>query len=174
MKRIALALCAFVVVGIVAGCGGGGSSSSSSSARNSSSALSKTEFIDQADAVCTESQAETAPLRKEAEKIEGSSEPESQENLTRLAEILQQADVNAEKEYAELRELEPPAGDEKVIDSMLGKAEEAAAYSLRGAEALEEDELTEFSGIMGTARPLNERAKAMAEGYGFKVCGQVE
>jgi hypothetical protein len=174
LKRIAFALCAFAFVGIVAGCGGGGSSSSSSSEGGSSGALSKTELIDRADAVCTESQAETAPLRNKAEAIEGSSNPESPKNLARLAEILQQAGVKAEKEYAELRELQPPAGDEKVIDSMLGKAEEAATYSLKGAEALEEGELTEFSGIVGTAGPLNERAKAMAESYGFKVCGQVE
>jgi hypothetical protein len=172
LKRVVLAFCALAVVGILAGCGGGGSSSSSE--RESSGALSKTEFIAQADAVCTESQKETAPLRKEAEKIEGSSNPESPKNLASLAEVLEQAGVNAQKEYAELRELRPPAGDEKVIDSMLGKAEEAAAYSLKAAEALEEDELTEFSGIVGTAAPLNERAKAMAEGYGFKVCGQVE
>ena len=174
MRWTALALCAFVVVGVVVGCGGGGSSSSSSSERASSGARSKAEFIDQADAVCTESQAETAPLRKEAEAIEGSSDPESPKNLRRLAEILRQAGVNAEKEYAELRELQPPVGDEKVIDSMLGKAEEAATYSLNGAEALEEGELTEFSGIVGTAGLLNERAKAMAESYGFEVCGQVE
>jgi uncharacterized membrane protein YqiK len=174
LKRIGLALCALVVVGLIAGCGGGGSSSSSSSDGGSSGALSKAELIDQADAVCTESQAETAPLRKEAEAIEESSDPESPENLKRLAEILQGAGVKAEKEYAELRELQPPAADEKTIDAMLGKAEAAGTYAMEGAEALEDGELSEFSEIIKKAAPLNEGAKEMAESYGFKVCGQIE
>jgi len=175
VKRTALVLGAVAVVAFVAGCGGGGSSTSASSgATSSSGSTSKAAYIQSADAVCTGYQGDIAPLRKEAEAIEGSTNPESPKNLVRLAGILREADAIAEKEYAALKEVEPPSADEALIDSMLGKAEEAESDSREGAEALEEGDLSKFSEILEQTAPLNSQAKGMAEGYGFKVCGQAE
>jgi len=173
LKRIALLLTALAVTGLVAGCGGGASSSSSGST-GLSGEPSKADYIKAADSVCTEYQGDTASLRKEAEEIEGSANPESPKNLVRLAEILREADAHAATEYAALKELEPPVADRSLIDTMLGKAEEAAADAREGAEALEEGELSKFTEIEKEAAPLNSQAKGMAEGYGFKVCGQAE
>jgi hypothetical protein len=174
LKGIAVIVAALAVVGLVVGCGGGGSSSSSSSSTASSSEPSKAEYIETADAVCTRYQGDTAPLREEAEEIEGSANPESPKNLVRLAEILREADAIADKEYAALKEMEPPKADKALIDSMIGKAEYAETIGREGAEALEEGDLSKFSEILKQTAPLNSQAKAMAVGYGFKVCGQAE
>jgi hypothetical protein len=175
LKWFALMLATAVVTGLMVGCGGSSSSSpSGTTASSSSGESSKADYVMAADAVCTEYQGDTAPLRKEAEEIEESANPESPKNLVRLAEILQEADVRAEREYTALKELEPPAADQSLIESMLGKAEEAAVDDGDGAEALEEGELSKFSEIEKEAAPLNTQAKGMAEGYGFKVCGQAE
>jgi hypothetical protein len=176
LKRIALVAAVLAVVAFVVGCGGGGSSASSSSSGTTSSSgePSKAAYIESADAVCTEYQGDTAQLRKEAEEIEGSANPESPKNLVRLAEILREADAIAEKEYAALKEVEPPSADKALIDSMIGKSEKAESESREGAEALEEGDLSKFSEILDQAAPLNKQAKGMAEGYGFKVCGQAE
>jgi hypothetical protein len=175
MKRIALVLAALAVLALVAGCGGDGSSSSSSStAQAASGGSSKAGYISAADAVCTEFQGTTAPMKKEVREIEGSADPESPGNLMRLGEILHEADAVAEKEYAALRKVEPPSADESTIDAMLGKAEAAVVGSRESAEALEEGDLTKFSELLAKTAPLDKKAKAMAIAYGFKVCGQNE
>jgi ABC-type phosphate/phosphonate transport system substrate-binding protein len=176
LKRIALVVAALAVVAFVVGCGGGESSSSSSSSGTTASSgePSKAEYVESADAVCTEYQGASASLRKEAEEIEGSANPESPKNLARFAEILREADAIADKEYAALKEVEPPSADKALIDSIIGKSEEAESESREAAEALEEGDLSKFSEILNQTAPLNNQAKGMAEGYGFKVCGQAE
>ncbi|HJZ35245.1 MAG TPA: hypothetical protein VJ204_03140 [Solirubrobacterales bacterium] len=178
MKRIAPVVAALVVVALVVGCGRGGSSSSSSASpsgtTSSSGEPSKAAYIESADAVCAEYQGDTAALRKEAEEIEGSANPESPKNLARFAEILREADAFAEKEYAAPKKVEPPSADKALIESMVGKSEEAESESREAAEALEEGDLSKFSEILKQTAPLNIQAQGMAEGYGFKVCGQAE
>jgi ABC-type Fe3+-hydroxamate transport system substrate-binding protein len=173
MKRISFVLAAIAVLALLAGCGGGGSSSSSSS-QASSGGSSKAEYVKAADAVCTEYQGTTQPMREEVKEIEASSNPESPDNLKRLGQILQKADSTAEQEYEALHEVEAPSADQATIDAMIGKAEKAVGESRESAEALEAGDLTKFSQILKEAAPLNAQARKMAIAYGFKVCGQAE
>ncbi len=175
MKRVAIAAGAlgFLVLAVAA-CGGGGSSSSSSSASegSGSGAVTKAAYIEEADAVCAEGKEKMAPFEAEGRELEEVAEPESPQNLAKLAELLRGAAVQAEVEYEKLRELEPPAADEERIDAMIGKSEEGEELGLEGAEYLEEEELEGFSETAAEAKKADTAAKSMAQSYGFKVCGQ--
>lgn len=158
-------LSAFLVLLVVAaGCGGGGSSSSSTN--------SKAAFIEEADARCSDYQAERQPIEEELEAIEQSANPESPKNLLRLGELLNEAIAAAEVEVESIRELEPPPADQATIGKMLDTAQEANGVGAEAGEALEVGDTSRFGELAKELEAVNNRAKGMAEGYGLKVCAQ--
>ena len=174
MKRPSIAVVAALVLALaLAACGGGGSSSGTSSSEGSGE-VTKAAFVEEADAICAEGEEAVAPFKEDAEELEEVAEPESQENLTKLAELLHGASVQAEIEFEKLRELEPPAADEEEIDKLFTEAEEGSELGVEGAEQLEEGEVEAFSELSKEANRLDASTKAAAQAYGFKVCGQEE
>lgn len=168
-------LCAFLVlIVVVVGCGGGGSSTegTTSNQATGSSEVDKATFIEEADAVCSEYQAEVAPIKGELEALEKVAEPESAENEAKLGGLLNEALADAEVELESIRELEVPQGDEATIEKMLGTAEEGNGVAGEGATALEEGDTQRFGELVTEGEAINSRATKMAEGYGLKVCGQ--
>jgi hypothetical protein len=169
-------LCAFLaLILVVAGCGGGGSSSVEASSGNppgESLGHPKEDFIAEADAQCSDYQAQVAPIKIELEALEKVAEPESLENEKQIGELLNEADSDAESELESLRELEVPRGDEATIEKLFDTAEEANALIGEGAAALEEGDTQRFGELAAQGEAINHRARRMAESYGLKVCGQ--
>ncbi len=71
----------------------------------------------------------------------------------------------------DLRELKPPSGGRKLIDSMISKVEQAQEISLGIAEALEEGNEPKLEALLGINEKFNQAAGGIAQGYGLKVCG---
>jgi hypothetical protein len=152
------ALFAAVLVAIVAGCGGGGSSSSSGSEE---AALTKKQFITQADGIC---EAKDEELNKEVEKFveeEGLSESKkpSKDQEVELVEKYVVPNIKAQGE--EIGDLAAPEGDEEQIEKIVTSLEE-------GAEEAEEDPESIVGG--NSTNPF-ETATKEAQAYGMKVCG---
>jgi hypothetical protein len=173
LVRISTAVACLAV--IAAGCGGGGSSSvetSSGYPPGASVEFPKQRFIQEADALCSDYQAQAEPIRGEIEAIEQSSNPESPKSEVRLGELLRDAVAKAEAELESIRELEPPKADALTIQTMLDTAQEGNGSADEYAEALEEGETSRFGDLGKETETANNRAKGIAEGYGLKVCGQ--
>jgi hypothetical protein len=171
---ISTAFACLALLVIVSGCGGGSSSVETSSGHPPGSAeLTKQAFIQEADALCSDYQAQAEPIRDEVEAIEQSSDPESPKSVVRLGELLAEAVAKAEAELESIRELEPPEADASTIETMLDTAQEGNGSADEYAEALEEGEASRFGDLGKETEAANNRAKGIAEGYGLKVCGQV-
>jgi hypothetical protein len=176
LVRLSVLSAFLAVIMVVAGCGGGGSSSStvevSSGHQAEGLGIEKAEFIQEADGLCSDFQAKAKPIRNEIEKIERSANPESPQNLVRLGELLNESIAEAEANLESIRELKPPEADEATIEKMLNSAQEGNGLGAEAGKALEEGETAGFGKRAKKIEAANNRAKAIAEGYGFKVCGQ--
>jgi hypothetical protein len=164
-----------VLIVIAAGCGGGGSSSAETSSGYpgaQSAQYPKEAFIAEADGLCSDFQAKAQPIRNEIETIERSANPESPQNLVRLGELLNKSIAEAEANLLSIRELEPPEADEATIEKMLNSAQEGNGLGAEAGNALEEGKTSGFGKRAKEIEAANNRAKAIAESYGFKVCGQ--
>jgi hypothetical protein len=147
-KRLMAMLVAATALALIAGgCGGGDEES-----------LTRAEFIEQADAICTESskqiEREYRAFAEGGARKGGISKAEGQEVGQ---EILL---PNVQSRVEELRELNPPEADEDQITAMLDALE-------AGVEEGRENPKSLFSGDY----PLEE-ANKMAQEYGFKACGR--
>jgi predicted P-loop ATPase len=174
LVRISVLSALLVLTAIVAGCGGGGSSSVETNSGHppDSAKIEKTEFIEAADAACSDYQAKRQPIKGEIEAIEGSANPESPKNVVRIGELLKEVVAAADVELESIRELEPPSGDEATIGKMLELAQEDNDLGGEVAGALEEGETSRVGKLTNEVEAVANRAKGIAEGYGLKVCGQ--
>lgn len=146
--RAALALALVLALGLpAAGCGGDDD--------DSDTPLTKAEFIDQADTICSETNAETQ--KEVSEFLDGGSP--TAENLPEVAEFVASG---IQDQVSGIRGLTPPEGDEAEIDAILTKADE-------GAEAIRENP-DSLSGS-GVANPSLDEANELAVAYGLQVCG---
>jgi hypothetical protein len=175
LVRISVLSAFLVLLVIASGCGGGGSSAVETSSGNpgaESAQYPKQAFITEADGLCSDFQAKSKPIRNEIESIERSANPESPQNLVRLGELLNESIAAAEANLESIRELEPPKADEATIEKMLNSAQEGNGLGAEAGKALEEGETSGFGRRAKKIEAANDRAKAIAESYGFKVCGQ--
>lgn len=173
MRPITTIALMLVAILIVAGCGGGGGESDDAGGSGNAggndagnadtttpASISKAEFIEGADAVCTKAgkkaQAELASYLKD-NGIEGNKlNPQQTEDVAKdiLAPVLQfQVD--------EIRALGVPEQDQLQIVSFLSEVEAAASKA-------------EKNPTMAIQSPdqLLSKARAIVAGYGFEVCAQ--
>jgi hypothetical protein len=137
----------FALAALIAGCGSDNSSSDSSS----STALTKSEFLKQGNAIC-------AKGNKEINQAQGDLGPQSS-----------QADIEAfvtdtiipsiQGQVDDLRALTPPAGDEQTVDEILTAAEDGLAKAKQDPASL-----------TGGGDPFA-KANKLATDYGLTACG---
>jgi len=138
---------------IIAGCGGDDEDTTTAATTTVGEPLSKSEFIQEADAICNESQQnidftaeQLGPGRPSREELERFT------NQTLVPEIQQQIDgVSA---------LTPPEGDEQRITKFLDMAQEAL-------DRVKQDP----SLLQGGEDPFKE-TEQLAEDYGFQACAR--
>ncbi|MEA2346778.1 MAG: hypothetical protein QOG62_565 [Thermoleophilaceae bacterium] len=139
---------AVVVAVVVAGCGGGGST-------EASSAITKADFISQADAICTESNAAMEGDIKAT--FGGGAHPGKAEEKAFVTGVIV---PSIEGDLQKVGALPKPAGDEAAISAFLDDANAGVAEAKNDP-----------AGFPASA-PSLAKSSDEAAAYGLKVCGQ--
>ena len=150
--RLRLAVAGIVLAGVfaVAGCGGGDG--------GGGEALTKEEWIAQADEICAEANTQ----------IDALGEPAS---LEEVADYSAKATEISRAQLEELRALTPPEGDEALIDEALGLVGQLIDEAAKLEDAAKEGDVTRINEIVAAIDPIDERADQLAQDYGLQECG---
>jgi hypothetical protein len=156
-KRSLAIACLLALAVVAAGCGGG-DDNGAGAGEVTASGITKAEFIQKADQICSDGVAEIQNrLQVEFGTLSG---PPTGDQLDKVAEI---AGGGVKDEVAKIRELGAPAGDEDQIQEFLDAAESGADAIIDNPDQLQ-----------GGGEPNADLTKAnqLATAYGLKVCGQ--
>jgi hypothetical protein len=152
-RTISLAALVLASGALAAGCGSSDSSTSSSSS-STTAALSKAEFIKQADAICTKGNQAINAAQK---KAFGPGKP----SKSQVEQFVNDALIpSIQTQISGVKALPAPAGDEATVTKMLDDSQAALDKAKQDPSAL-------LSGG-GPFAQANQELKA----YGLKVCGQ--
>jgi hypothetical protein len=120
--------------------------------------LSKADFIAQADEICHEAIAATA----------GIEEPQSEEEgRAAFAEL----EAIFDGMLDDLRELQPPAEDEDMLEEMYDEIDELVAMGEQLFDPAVAEDAAEFQRWEAEMTQLEAEIKEIAETYGFESCG---
>ncbi len=154
MKRnLTLMAGAALAVGLIAaGCGSDGNDdASSSTGTEASAALTKAEFVTQADAICQQGNDELDAATASFDKNTSQAEFEAFATDTLAPNVQSQVD--------QIDALVPPAADQEQVDAILSAAQDGV------------DQIKADPGALENGDPLA-KANKLAADYGLKVCGQ--
>jgi hypothetical protein len=137
-------------------------------------ALTKPEFIEQADAVCQQASDEVEPIFEEFwTDFEDQDDPaDDDEMFTGYAALMAELAPMWEEQTDELRELEPPSEDVEEIDALLDDFEAAVdeVSEVSTAAAAGDAEARAAMDGENPMEDVNHRARV----YGLTVCGAEE
>jgi len=154
---LASALTAILIAAIAAGCGSG-DDDSSGGGDETVVVLSKAEFIEQGDEICSEATERSEEEAEEfAEENDFDLEKATKEELEEAISDVLVPSLNQQVE--ELAALGAPEGDEEQVEAIITSLEEATA------------EVEDDPSVVFEANALKEPSQ-LAEAYGFKVCGE--
>jgi hypothetical protein len=154
---------------LIAGCGGGdddGGTKTTTATETTpppsdGAAITKPEYIERADAICTKYKERTKDLQGR--------QPDSYEEA---ADLYTRAIAIFEPAVREFEALPAPKGDERVIESYLDTVREQLTLYERVRTAAEQSDRAKLETYAQDVRELRARARGIAQGYGFKVCGR--
>jgi hypothetical protein len=160
-----------LVLGLaVAGCGGDGESEEPSTVTQTveeqSGALTKAEFIQRADAICQAGHEEGEPLVAEFQEAQQAGD------AAKAADLLRQAADVADEEAGELRDLEPPPADADILDDYISAGETTIQTGRDLADAIDAGDTQAVQVLSDRFNEQTSTTQGIAQGYGFKVCGQ--
>jgi hypothetical protein len=154
----------------IAACGGGGTETVTRvRTQASAEALTKAEYVAAADAICKNHRARREDLEKQAT---GVGPIVSKDQAHQVADLLRQASDNLMVEVQELRALQPPTADASTLGSMLSILSAQAAEIDDWADAYDKLDAQEIRRFQTRIAEDTAEATGIAQGYGFKVCGQ--
>lgn len=143
---------AIVTAAIVIGCGGGDDTGDSSTA-----ALTKAEFVKQADAICSDATQQSETEAEEfAEENDFTLEKADEEQLEEAISAVLVPSLNQQAEG--LSALGAPEGEEEQVEAIVTSLEDAAT------------EIEDDPGALLKGEALSEPSQ-LAAAYGLKVCG---
>jgi hypothetical protein len=168
MRLLSSLVGALVVAVLVAGCGGG---SSSSTGEGDEARLSHTEWVSQADAICSVDHEANASRESEVEGLVegGLTNAKVREEA---AELIRGAVPSVETEVKGIRALRPAPADEAEVIRVVGGLERTQQLDEKLAEALETGSVHELEAVIGQVAANGARLKALAGELGTKVCGK--
>lgn len=138
-----------IAISVLVGCGGGSSTTSSAE-------ITKAEFINQADAICRES---NAAIESEAQRLFGAgAKPSKQDEAAFVTDTLV---PSIEEDNDRIRALPLPSGDEEEISEFLYLSDTGAAEAKADPEGFPQ------------SAPSLKGARKGAKAYGLQ-CGQKE
>jgi len=123
--------------------------------------LSKSEWIEQADAICAEAD----------EGVDALTEPST---LDEIPEFTESASAISREALADLRALQPPEEDEATVDGMLDLVEQQIELGEQIGEAASDGDQEEVQRLAAEADPLEAEANERARQYGLEDCGEDE
>lgn len=190
MRHFFLAICLFLAVAAIAGCGGSSGASSDPSGSSSSSSdtssapagstsstqeetgdgpLTKSEFIAQADDICATIQKEGAPVEARFQQLSKAAKNAS--DFKKVADLVRELVGYSAKGIEQIQELEPPVADQGTIDIYAGTVNSRVSTGKEFADALEAGEQEKVNSLGERGSAIGEEVEQMANSYGFKVCG---
>jgi hypothetical protein len=144
----------------IAGCGGGGTKTTTNSS-------SKAEYIARADAICETDQAKRERLERRAADLAPITPAETHE----VAQLLRRASDDLAVEVGRLRALHPPGPDTRTPGSVLSILDDQIDHLNGWAEAYDRRNASGIRAFQARIAEDSDKASALAEHYGFKVCG---
>jgi hypothetical protein len=168
MRLLSSLVGALAVAVLVAGCGGG---SSSSTGEGGDARLSHTEWVSQADAICSVDHEANASRESEFEALVegGLTNAKVREEA---AELVRGAVPSVETEVKGIRALRPASADEARVIRVVGGLERTAQLDEKLAEALETGSAHELEAVIGQVAANGTRLRTLARELGAKVCGK--
>jgi hypothetical protein len=168
MRLLSSLVGALAVAVLVAGCGGG---SSSSTGGGDEARLSHTEWVSQADAICSVDHETNASRESEFEVLVegGLTNAKVREEA---AELVRGAVPSVETEVKGIRALRPASADEARVIRVVGGLERTAQLDEKLAEALETGSAHELEAVIAQVAANGTRLRALAGELGAKVCGK--
>src|SRR3954454_23832858 len=155
-----LASAAVIAALAVVGCGGGGDDTKTQ-------ARAKIAYIARADAICEKQQAKREGFEDRVAGLVPITAGETHE----VAVLLRRAAGALETEVRNLRALHPPSGDAGTPESVLSILEDQT-HDLRGfATAYDSRDSGAIRAFQSRIADYSAKASALAEHYGFQVCG---
>jgi hypothetical protein len=176
--HVAVALTA-ALVAATTGCGGSSTETVTAAASAPADAatqpakpaeMTRATFITRGDQVCKAGNAAIrsfgAKANALAPKIDSGAE-----DLSALEAPMRGA-YEAERRYIKaLEAIAPPPADQAVIDKLSQAYEQQIALIGREADAASRGDTSAFASLADETQRAGDRARALAQGYGFKVCG---
>jgi hypothetical protein len=152
-----------VVIAVVTlvGCGGNGGGST----------LSKADYIAKADAICAQKRQQRGQLVNEVHNAIASG-VNSASDAHRVHDISNQAADYVDQLASELQALPKPTGDEQILDTLLSTIRAEATDIRHFADAVDSLDASQIRSFGEAADSDGAKAVAIAQGYGFTVCGQ--
>jgi hypothetical protein len=167
VQRIRLIATASLAAAFLSGCGGdddGGTKTVTQTTpppAQGDASISKAEYIKRADAIC----AKYNELTKDLQDETPDSFEEAADLYTKAIELFKPA-------VKEFEALPPPRGDEQVIESYLDTVRQQVVLYQRIQAAAEQSDRAKLESYAEDVRELRAKARGLAEGYGFEVCGK--
>jgi len=162
---------AFIVFAAIgAGCGGGGGTKTVTQVQTQSAAppLTKDQYIAQADAICAKGRPERDCIKSEIQDAAASGSTDA----SRIADLENQAADYVNRLLSQLQPLPKPSGDDQVLGELYSLVNAQASDFQHLADATSSLDAAQIRSIAETTKSDEERARGVATGYGFKVCGQ--
>jgi len=168
MRLLSSLVGAMAVAVLVAGCGGG---SGSSTGEGDEARLSHTEWVSQADAICSVDHEANASRESEFEGLVegGLTNAKVREEA---AELLRGAVPSVETEVKGIRALRAAPADGAEVIRVVGGLERASQLDEKLAEALETGSAHELESVTAQVVANGTRLEALAGELGTKVCGR--
>jgi hypothetical protein len=151
---------AALAAGVALAACGGGSTSSTAKAE-------KAAYIAKADAICDVEQTKRARFEGQVADLAPITADETHE----VAELLRRAAGALRTEVGRLRKLHPPAGDARTPASVLSILDDQITHLDGWAKAYDGRHENRIRAFQVLIAEDTEKANALAQRYGFRVCG---
>ena len=125
----------------------------------------KPKFVADTNALCTEAKQRAAPI---SDAIEAKV---AREDAAGVAAELRKALPIADELVDKIAALKPPAGDEAIVARYLALVAEQTTRTRTLVRALMAEDILWIEDVVADLRKGNQRAKRLADDYGFMKCG---
>lgn len=150
------------------GCGGSGTKATSTPSSAASST--RAGYIAAGDKVCAEVNSSLKDLQGQANVMVDKVDKGSA-TLDELEPVLRKAYEVSRDGQTRFAAIAPPAGDREVIDKLNEAYEQQVALLGREADAARRNDIDALTSLKDETQRATDRSHALAQGYGFKVCG---
>jgi hypothetical protein len=173
MKRRSMGVRALGLLGLtlaVSGCGGGGhAAKTATTATTGSGGPAKAQFIAQADNICRGLRTSLAQFQAQTKSLTALGDTPKAFGLA--ATLFRRVQSIEQGELSRLRALPLPSGDTSAVTNYFEQGAKSVALIGSLADAFAKGDKTAIANIERDGSRISATAKGLAQGYGFKVCG---